>query len=198
VRALAKVILLSACLAIAGGCEDPVADMGDQPHHDPYDASKFYADGKGTRLPVPGTVSIGANDADERPASATIPFAITRGDLERGQQQFNIYCIQCHGRLGNGEGMVVQRGFTRPPSYHVDRLKQAPDSHFYNVITHGYGAMYRFNDVVAPDDRWRIVAYIRALQAASDSPDLSAADKSALVARGDRETNPPPTGGTAP
>ena len=181
--------LILAAIAVAG-CEDPRSDMGDQPRQDPYDVSHFYADGKGTRLPVPGTVAR-SGPASESAASAAIPFPITRSVIERGQTQFNIYCINCHGQLGNGEGMIVQRGFTRPPSFHVQRLKNVPDSHIYNVITHGYGAMYRFSDVIKPDERWQIVAYVRALQSMDDTPGLSADDRAALVSRGDRATPPP-------
>lgn len=197
-----KKLLCSMLLSLAavGGCDKyKEYDMAEGGSHDPYEASKFYADGKSTRLPVPGTVALNLDPAIDQPASPTIPFPITRLELERGQKMFNIYCIQCHGQLGNAEGMVVQRGFIRPPSFHIDRLKQAPDSHFYNVITHGYGAMYRFSDVIVPDDRWRITAYVRALQAAGDAPSTSAADKALLVGRGDREPSTQPTmpGGTA-
>ena len=92
------------------------------------------------------------------------PFPITRNDLLRGQQQFNIYCTPCHGILGDGDGMIPERGFTRPPSYHTDRLRNAPPTYFYNVITLGIGAMFPYADRVKPEDRWRVAAYIRALQ----------------------------------
>jgi mono/diheme cytochrome c family protein len=96
---------------------------------------------------------------------ATLPVpALTLALLERGQQRYRIYCTPCHSELGDGNGMVVQRGFPHPPSYHSDRLRQAATQHFYDVITHGYGAMYSFAARVAPDDRWAIAAYIRALQ----------------------------------
>ena len=193
-KKLACSILL---LAAAAGC-DPKSNMTDQPRQDPYEASKFYADGKGTRLPVVGTVSMERDPAIDMPASQTIPFPIGRTELDRGQKIFTIYCIQCHGRLGNGEGMVVARGFTTPPSYHIPRLRQAPDSHIYNVISHGYGGMYRFSDVITPEDRWKVVAYVRALQAASDSPTISPEDKAKLIAKGDRATTVTPPGGIAP
>jgi mono/diheme cytochrome c family protein len=98
---------------------------------------------------------------------------LTLALLERGQQRYRIYCTPCHSELGDGNGMVVQRGFPHPPSYHSDRLRQASTQHFYDVITHGYGAMYSFAARVAPDDRWAIAAYIRALQL---SQHASAAD----------------------
>ena len=86
-----------------------------------------------------------------------------------GQQRFNIYCAPCHSQLGDGHGMIVQRGFPAPPSYYIDRLRDAPVQHFYEVITHGYGAMYPYAQRVAPADRWAIIAYIRALQASGNA-----------------------------
>jgi Cytochrome c. len=103
----------------------------------------------------PGSVS---------PAIAKNPLPITRETLLRGRERFDIYCSPCHSVAGDGDGMVVRRGFPAPPSYHTDRLRDAPDAHFYSVITNGYGMMYSYADRVAPDDRWAIVAYIRALQ----------------------------------
>ncbi len=87
--------------------------------------------------------------------------------LERGQQRFDIYCSPCHSKVGDGHGMIVERGFPQPPSYYIARLRDAPNQHFYDVITHGYGAMYSYADRVAPEDRWAITAYIRALQASA-------------------------------
>jgi mono/diheme cytochrome c family protein len=101
-------------------------------------------------------------------------MAITPADLRRGQEQFNIFCAVCHGRLGDGNGMIVQRGFPHPPSYHIPRLRNAPIGHFYQVITNGFGAMYSYNDKISPADRWRIAAYIRALQRSQDA--LAATD----------------------
>ncbi|MEO8809653.1 MAG: cytochrome c [Rhodanobacter sp.] len=92
------------------------------------------------------------------------PLPITAALLRRGQDRFNIYCAPCHSRAGDGDGMIARRGFPAPPSYHTTRLRNAPDSHFYQVISDGYGVMYPYADRVSPDDRWAIVAYIRALQ----------------------------------
>ena len=89
--------------------------------------------------------------------------------LEHGQERFEIYCAPCHSRVGDGQGMIVQRGFPAPPSYYIERLRKAPIEHFYDVITNGYGAMYSYADRVAPEDRWAITAYIRALQASSSA-----------------------------
>jgi mono/diheme cytochrome c family protein len=92
------------------------------------------------------------------------PFVITKKDLERGQDRFNIYCTPCHDYTGGGRGMIVQRGFPPPPSYHIDRLREAPAGHFFDVMTNGLGAMYSYAARISPEDRWRIAAYIRALQ----------------------------------
>ena len=97
---------------------------------------------------------------EEPPSAPPVSLAL----LERGQERYRIYCAPCHSELGDGRGMVVQRGFPSPPSYHIKRLREAPPAHFYDVITNGHGAMYSFAARVQPDDRWAIAAYIRALQ----------------------------------
>ena len=94
----------------------------------------------------------------------SVPALTTRQLLEQGREQYQVSCVPCHGPSGYGDGMIVQRGFLAPPSYHIDRLRSAPDSHFFDVITHGYGAMYSYADRVSKSNRWAIVAYIRALQ----------------------------------
>lgn len=98
------------------------------------------------------------------------PLPVSMALLQRGQQRFDIYCAPCHGRSGTGDGMIVRRGFPAPPSYHTERLRHAPDSHFYQVISNGYGVMYPYADRIAPADRWAIVAYIRALQLSQHAP----------------------------
>ena len=120
-------------------------------------------------------------DAAGAPASR-IPLAITAALLSRGRERFNIYCAPCHSQLGDGDGMVVRRGFPAPPSFHTARLRQAPDGHFYEVITHGYGAMYPYADRITPDDRWAITAYIRALQLSQHAAlaELTAAERQRL------------------
>jgi mono/diheme cytochrome c family protein len=112
---------------------------------------------------VPNTVA--RDDAANPPA----PPALTMALLERGQQRFNIDCSPCHGRSGQGDGTIVQRGFPHPPSYFSEKLRDAPNQHFYDVITHGYGVMYPYADRVEPADRWAITAYIRALQASASA-----------------------------
>lgn len=156
-------------LAFLAGCRQ---DMHVQPKILPLAPSRFFDDGRSARPVVPGTVARGQLRTDELlytgktngVIAADFPFRITRQDLERGQERFNIYCAPCHGRLGNGQGMIVQRGFPAPPSYHIDRLRQAPAGHFFDVITNGFGMMFSYASRVSPQDRWRIVAYIRALQ----------------------------------
>jgi mono/diheme cytochrome c family protein len=190
VKLLALIIAIA--LLCVTGCEDPHADMGDQPKYNTYESTEFFTAGTSARTPPAGTVARDAtNDNRIVPFSAHAPFPITADVVRRGGESFDIYCAVCHGRLGNGEGMIVQRGFTRPPSFHVPRLKEAPDAHFYNVITQGYGAMFSYDERVTPTQRWEIIAYIRALQTAGDhaSPDV----QKALIAGGDRKT--PTTGG---
>ncbi len=143
-----------------------------QPKYRPGDPSEFFDDGRSARPPVPGTIARGQLRGDELlytgkingKLAAEFPFAITKKDLERGRDRFNIYCTPCHDYTGNGRGVIVQRGFPPPPSYHIDRLRQAPAGHFFDVMTNGLGAMYSYAARVTPEDRWRIAAYIRALQ----------------------------------
>ena len=119
--------------------------------------------------PVPS--SRGAAPAETWvPDLAGVPVPVTAATYRRGQERFDIFCAPCHGPTGEGDGMVVQRGFPAPPSYHTDRLRGAPDRHFYEVITQGYGAMYPYADRVSRRDRWAIVAYIRALQLSRHAP----------------------------
>ena len=167
------VFRLSLALALLNLAACKRDDMADQPRLKPLAASSFFPDGASARPPVPHTVSRSNPDInlDEGqlwqntlPLNTPAPFPITAADLRRGQQEFTIYCTPCHGQLGDGDGMIPQRGFLHPPTYHSDRLRNAPDAYFYNVITFGIGAMYPYSDRVAPDDRWRVIAYIRALQ----------------------------------
>lgn len=144
-------------------------DMTHQERRDPY-ANAAVAPGKTPEHVV---------QFQSRPVT---PPPVTLALLERGQQRFRIYCTPCHSELGDGHGMVVQRGFPAPPSYHIARLRQAPTQHFYDVITNGYGAMYSFAYRVQPVDRWAIAAYIRALQRSQNATvaDLTPQQKAAL------------------
>lgn len=147
-------------------------DMHVQPKYLPDWPSKFFADGRSDRPAVPGTVAREDLRVDELMYSGTengvlsdrFPFPITRADLERGRERYNIYCSPCHDYTGTGHGMIVQRGFPQPPSYMISRLRQAPVGHFFQVMTNGIGAMYSYSARVTPADRWRIAAYIRVLQ----------------------------------
>src|SRR5690348_13049885 len=136
--------------------------------------------------PVTGVDAQGKPLAQGGPAAQpgySNPLPVTPQLLERGQQRFDIYCAPCHSRAGDGDGMIAERGFPHPPSYHTDALRNAPDSHFYDVITQGYGAMFPYADRISPHDRWAIVAYIRALQLSQHAPasELSAQDLARLA-----------------
>ena len=180
---------LVATLALAG-CRQ---DMHDQPRFKPLARSDFYADMRSARPPVEGTVARGEWHEDSyfyggkvgnQPGDA-IPFPVSEEVLARGQERFNIYCSPCHSRLGDGNGMIVQRGFRPPPSFHTDRLRKAPLGYFYGVITNGFGAMPEYASQIPPRDRWDIVAYIRALQL---SQNATAAD----VPEGQKVPSQPP------
>jgi mono/diheme cytochrome c family protein len=176
-------VLLSVAMI---GCRKE--DMSDQPKfYKPYRQTGIFADGT-TARPIPaGTVARGHLELEDdhyRGKTADgkdinyIPIGMTHDDLVRGQQKFMIYCAPCHGAIGDGTGMIVQRGMVKPPSLvRVDRqltdrevnVQRAPIGHYFDVITNGFGAMYSYNDKVAVDDRWRIAAYIRALQLSQDA-----------------------------
>jgi len=159
---------LLSLLALAG-CRN---DMHDQPRFKPLAQSDFYGDLRSARAPVEGSVGRGQLHEDTyfytgkmgAKSGDYMPFAVTQADLDRGRERFNIYCAPCHSRLGDGNGMIPQRGYRHPPSYHDDRLRKAPLGYFFQVITDGFGAMPDYAAQIPPRDRWCIVAYIRALQ----------------------------------
>ena len=181
-----RACVIFSVLAISG-CRQ---DMHVQPKYVPEDASTFFADGRSERPPVEGTVARGQLRTDELLYTGRIkgavadlfPFPITPGDLSRGRERYNIYCSPCHDYTGSGNGMIVQRGFPPPPSFHLDRLRQAPTGHFFEVITNGLGMMYSYASRVSPEDRWRITAYIRALQLSQhgSSSDVPASQSGAI------------------
>jgi len=165
-RRIAPVVLV---LALAG-CR---IDMHVQPRENPLAKSDFFPDHRSARPLVEGTVARGELRADTYLYTGKLgnnpgdymPFAITKDDLARGQVRFNIYCAPCHSRVGDGNGYVPSRGFARkPPSFHIDRLEKAPLGYIYGVITEGFGIMPDHASQISPQDRWRIVAYVRALQ----------------------------------
>ncbi len=158
-------------------------DMHDQPKYIPLRESTFFADDRSARPLVAGTVARGQLHDDALLYTGKIngtdadvfPFAVDDRVMARGRERFDIYCSPCHGRTGQGDGMVVRRGYRRPPTFHQDRLRDAPVGHFFDVITAGFGAMPDYAAQVRPEDRWAIIAYVRALQlsehaTASDVP----------------------------
>lgn len=185
-RHLLPLLLLA---VIATGCQE----MYDQPKVKPLAKSDFFSDGFGARQPIAGTVARGHMKLDDQlytgkapvgaatPAgdsgaaavpsqwatsdlSWTFPMPVTREVLARGHEQFNVFCSPCHGKLGDGKGMIVQRGFKAPPSFHEERLRTAPPGYVFSVITNGFGVMYSYASRVPVNDRWAIAAYIKALQ----------------------------------
>ncbi len=184
--AASQAALLLMLLALSG-CR---LDMQDSPKAKTFRMSQFYDDKMSARPLVAGTVPQGELEDDELLYRGTVngqvatvfPFPVTLQVLKRGQERFGIFCSPCHGKLGDGDGIIVRRGFRRPPSYHIDRLRRAPVGHFYDVITHGFGSMYDYADRVPPRDRWAIIAYIRALQLSQNATvaDVPAAKRAAL------------------
>ena len=173
--ALASVSLFTAC-----GIR---LDMHEQPKFKPLRKNDFYADARASRPLVEGTVARGQLGNDELFYTAKIgdkevdqfPYPVTQQMLERGRERYNIYCSPCHSRVGDGNGMIVQRGFKKPPDYTEDKLMKAPVGHFVNVMTNGFGSMSEYKSQLSMSDRWAVAAYIRALQlarkgSASDVP----------------------------
>jgi mono/diheme cytochrome c family protein len=184
VRALVLIVLA----LLAGGCEKIARNMYTGAKERPLQSRLAVPPGEGnvatgptsSRHVAPGAVervsgvlagtSSGRAGVDaakrrlEAEDAQSIPYPVTMQLLKRGQERFDIYCEPCHSPVGDGDGMIPRRGFPHPPSYHIARLRQAPDRHFYDVMTNGYGIMYSYADRVTPEDRWSIVAYIRALQ----------------------------------
>jgi Cytochrome C oxidase, cbb3-type, subunit III len=159
-----------ALLAVSLGCR---LDMHVQPRYNPLARSDFFDDHRSARPLVEGTVARGELHDDTYFYTGKLgnnpgdymPFAITKADLERGRIRFNIYCSPCHSRLGDGNGYIPSRGFSRkPPSFHIERLEKAPVGYIFNVMTEGFGIMPDYASQIPPRDRWCIVAYIRALQ----------------------------------
>ena len=155
--------------AAAAGCRQ---DMNDQPRFKPFAAAGFWRDGRSQRPRVPGTIARDETVDDDFLTTGQVggkfvdafPFAVTRDVLVRGRLEHDIQCAPCHARDGEGDGVIVQRGLRRPESYHTQRLRAAPSGYLFDVMTRGYGAMLDVADRVTPEDRWAIVAYVRALQ----------------------------------
>jgi mono/diheme cytochrome c family protein len=160
-------LALAALLLPLAGCGPIRQDMADQPKAKPLAASDFFPDGRSARPLVENTVARGSIASDALAISKDsneFPLPVNQALLERGEDRYKIYCTPCHGLQGDGNGMAAVRGMKHPPSYHQDRLRQAPNGYFYDVITNGFGQMLNYSAQIAPEDRWAIVAYLRALQ----------------------------------
>ena len=168
--------------------------MAEQPRYDPLEASNFFPDGQSARPPVENTVARGSLREDEHlyegisngAPAATFPFPITLDIMQRGRERYDVFCSPCHSRTGSGDGMIVRRGFTRPDSFHIDRLRQAPPGYIFGVITNGFAAMPSYRQQIVVEDRWAITAYLRALQASqsANANELSAEAQKQLMAEG--------------
>jgi len=163
------IIVLAAALGLfAAGC----TDMYDDARIKPLQESTFYADGQSSRPLVEGTVPRGAARSDEHFTTGKVngrfvdafPVEVTAELLDRGEDRFNVFCSPCHGRLGEGTGMIVRRGFPRPNSFHSDSVRSKPAGYYFDVITNGFGRMYSYAPSIPVEDRWAVVAYLRALQ----------------------------------
>jgi cytochrome c553 len=167
-RTVRALMIAGVCVALAG-CRQ---DMHDAPRYDPLERSTFFRDGQASRMAVANTVARGQLREDEHLYTGRVggqlatefPMPITMEVMQRGRERFTVFCSPCHGATGVGNGMIVQRGFRQPPSYHEERLVNAPPGYLFDVMTNGFGAMQDYAAQVPVADRWAIAAYIRALQ----------------------------------
>ena len=176
----------------AAGCH---TDMYDQPRNEPLEKSDFFEDGRASRPLVAGTVARGELREDSAYYTGKRdgklvnepPLKVDMALLERGRERFNIFCTPCHGLAGEGDGMIVRRGFRQPPTYHSDRLRGAPIGHFFDVMTNGFGAMPDYAEQVTVRDRWAVAAYLRALQLSryAAPEDMSDTDRQRLEREAD-------------
>ncbi len=157
------------CVVAVTGCRQ---DMHNQPKYRPLRSSDFFSNGSSARPLVEGAIARGTLQTDAAFFTgkngamlvSDLPFPVTQEVIDRGQQRYNIYCSPCHDGTGSGNGLVVQRGYPKPPSFHIDRLRQIEAGYFFDVMTNGFGRMPDYRVQITPRDRWNIVAYIRALQ----------------------------------
>jgi hypothetical protein len=182
----------AACCTLAiSGCDYSLRqDMANQPYNRPLSPNDFFADGRSERPLIENTVAHGAVGNDVYSVAkdyAGYPLPVNEKLLRRGQDRYKIFCTPCHGLQGDGEGMAAVRGMKHPPSYHIDRLRQAPNGYFYDVITNGFGAMYSYSERIPPNDRWAIIAYVRALQLSRNAKagDLPESLRQKLAGSGD-------------
>ncbi len=183
-------LLVVAALLLSSACHQKMAN---QAKYDPYEPSDFFADGMSARPRIAGTVARGEADLDPYLETGKVagqdgdgfPFPVTEEVMNRGHQRFDIYCSECHGRLGDGNGMIPSRGYRRPPSFHTPTLRAAKTGHFFDVMTNGFGAMPPYRTMIPSRDRWAIIAYIRALQTSESATiDDVPADKRAGMSGG--------------
>ena len=184
-------------LTLSAGCYQK---MGQQPRYDSLEPSELFADGMSARPRIAGTVARGELPGDPYFETGKIgdqvgdgfPMPVTQAVMDRGESRFNIYCSQCHGRLGDGNGMIPSRGYRRPPSFHTETLRSAKTGHFFDVMTNGFGSMPPYKTMISAADRWAIAAYIRALQLSQGATmaDVPAADQAKVSA--------PPAAAAAP
>ena len=185
-RAGTLIAMTSALVLCVTGCRQ---DMHDQPKFFPLRGTNFYADGRSARTQVVGTVARSQSDLGpyletgilDGKEGDSMPMPVTPELLARGQERYNIYCSPCHSRVGNGEGMIVQRGYYPAANFHSERLRQAPIGHFVNVMANGFGAMPAYNVEVPVADRWAIAAYIRALQLSQHARPTDAANGAVIA-----------------
>jgi mono/diheme cytochrome c family protein len=198
------VLALLITIALFSACR---LDMHVQPRINPLAKSDFFPDQRGARPLVEGTVARGELRADTYFYTGKIgsapgdymPFPVTREVLERGRERFNIYCAPCHSRVGDGNGFIPTRGFSiKPPSYHTERLMKAPLGHFYDVISNGYGIMSDYSAQIQPQDRWNIVAYIRALQLSQNATKADVPSGQVVPSEPPIFEAPPGSGATLP
>lgn len=184
-------LLCLICVTTLAACRQ---DMHDQPKYEPYEVSSFFDDKRTARNPVEGTIARGNLRADEHlytgkvngELATTFPFEVTREVLERGQERFGIYCAPCHSSIGDGNGMIAQRGgssMKQPATYHSQQMRDMPVGHFFDVMTNGFGSMYSYSERISVRDRWAIAAYIRVLQMSQNASieDVPAAQRQRLI-----------------
>ena len=188
---MVRLFLLSVfCFLILGsGCRQKMAN---QARYDPLEPSDFFQDGMASRPRIAGTVARGEMTDNPFFDSGKIngqvadgfPMPVTAELIDRGHNRFDIYCAQCHGRVGDGNGMIPSRGYRRPPSFHTQTLRAASSGHFFDVMTNGFGAMPPYGKMIPPQDRWAIAAYIRALQLSQNATveDVPPAERATLDA----------------
>jgi mono/diheme cytochrome c family protein len=192
------------CMILLAACNN---GMEDQPKYEPFEESAFFDNSMSARPMVANTVARGQLHADgllyagqvDGALAEEFPFPVTTEVLARDQERYNIYCTACHGYAGYGDGIVAQRGLSPPPSFHQERLRLLPVGHFFDVITNGIGAMYAYGDRIEAEDRWAIIAYIRALQLSQNAtlddvppdlqPTIEAATEDDTGTASEEETN---------